>query len=234
MKRKQLESSDSVNDSSKSPMTETEDYLFDQSSVINFVEFLDQEPDAVENTKEIFNQYISWNEFNPEKAKYLKNALSVYLGNQNTDFLLDLLISCLDNEDDSFLVKLKEVEPRIEKMVRFLLSLYGSAIEKNYLAQDENPNSWRALLPKVDHEIFSGQFVVKLEIEKYSGDVVVFEETPLSVVQLISTLLSILNEIPSRDISPSIPLKEIKDLEEVFEEFVNIFKDEDEDENEEE
>jgi hypothetical protein len=46
--------------------------------------------------------------------------------------------------------------------------------------------------------------------------------------------LSILNEIPSRDISPSIPLKEIKDLEEVFEEFVNIFKDEDEDENEEE
>ena len=144
-----------------------------------------------------------------------------------------MLISCLDNEDDSFLAKLKEVEHRIEKMVRFLLSLYGSAIEKNYLAQDENPNSWRALLPKVDHEIFSGQFVVKLEIEKYSGDVVVFEETPLSVVQLISTLLSILNEIPSRDISPSIPLKEIEDLEEVFDEFIDIFKDEDDQKDEE-
>ena len=213
--------------SASSEANETED-LFDQSSIISLVKFLDQEPDAVENIKEIFNQYISWNEFNPEKAKYLKDALSVYLGN-----LLDLLISCLDNEDDSFLAKLKEVEHRIEKMVRFLLSLYGSAIEKNYLAQDENPNSWRALLPKVDHEIFSGQFVVKLEIEKYSGDVVVFEETPLSVVQLISTLLSILNEIPSRDISPSIPLKEIEDLEEVFDEFIDIFKDEDDQKDEE-
>lgn len=228
MKPKQLESSASINDSSSSPITETEDYLFDQLSVINFVKFLDQEPDAVKNTKEIFNQYISWNEFNPEKAKYLKNALSVYLGNQNTDFLLYLLTSYLEDEDDSFLTKLKEVEPRIEKIVRFLLSLYGSAIEKNYLAQDENPNSWRALLPKVDHEIFSGKFIVKLEIEKYSGDVVVFDETPLSVVQLISTLLSILNEIPSRDISPSIPLKEIEDLKETFEEFIDIFKDEDE------
>lgn len=219
--------------SASSEANETED-LFDQSSIISLVKFLDQEPDAVENIKEIFNQYISWNEFNPEKAKYLKNALSVYLGNQNTDFLLYLLTSYLEDEDDSFLKKLKEVEPRIEKIVRFLLSLYGSAIEKNYLAQDENPNSWRALLPKVDYEIFSGQFIVKLEIEKYNGDVVIFDETPLSVVQLISTLLSILNEIPSRDISSSIPLKEIEDLKDTFEEFIDIFKDEDEDDQKDE
>ena len=219
--------------SASSEANETE-YLFDQSSIISLVKFLDQEPDAVENIKEIFNQYISWNEFNPEKAKYLKNALSVYLGNQNTDFLLYLLTSYLEDEDDSFLKKLKEVEPRIEKIVRFLLSLYGSAIEKNYLAQDENPNSWRALLPKVDYEIFSGQFIVKLEIEKYNGDVVIFDETPLSVVQLISTLLSILNEIPSRDISSSIPLKEIEDLKDTFEEFIDIFKDEDEDDQKDE
>ena len=219
--------------SASSEANETED-LFDQSSVISLVKFLDQESDAVENIKEIFNQYISWNEFNPEKAKYLKNALSVYLGNQNTDFLLYLLTSYLEEEEESFLAKLKEVEPRIEKMVRFLLSLYGSAIEKNYLAQDENPNSWRALLPKVDYEIFSGQFIVKLEIEKYNGDVVIFDETPLSVVQLISTLLSILNEIPSRDISSSIPLKEIEDLKDTFEEFIDIFKDEDEDDQKDE
>jgi hypothetical protein len=218
--------------SASSEANETED-LFDQSSIISLVKFLDQESDAVKNIKEIFNQYISWNEFNPEKAKYLKNALSIYLGNQNTDFLLYLLTSYLEDEDDSFLKKLKEVEPRIEKIVRFLLSLYGSAIEKNYLAQDENPNSWRALLPKVDHEIFSGQFIVKLEIEKYSGDVVVFDETPLSVVQLISTLLSILNEIPSRDISLSIPLKEIEDLKDTFEEFIDIFEDEDDKKDEE-
>lgn len=222
-----------VESSASSEASETED-LFDQSSVISLVKFLDQEPDAVENIKEIFNQYISWNEFNPEKAKYFKKALSVYLGNQNTDFLLYLLTSYLEDEDDSFLAKLKEVEPKIEKIVRFLLSLYGGAIEKNYLAQDENPNSWRALLPKVDHEIFSGQFVVKLEIEKYSGDVVVFDETPLSVVQLISTLLSILNEIPSRGISPSIPLKEIEELKGTFEEFIDIFKDEDEDDQKDE
>lgn len=196
-----------------------------ETDVAKFLEFLAQEPDTVENIKDIFRQYIFLNEFDPSQARNFKNALYIYLGDKNADFLLGLLTSCLESDETNTLTDIQKQAPHLEKMLRYLLSMYGTALEKNLFAQDENSNSWRALIPRVEHEIFSGQFIVKLEIEKYSGEVVIFEETPLSVVQLVNTLISILNEIPSRDISPPILNEEIDNLEEVVKEFIELYRD---------
>jgi hypothetical protein len=93
-----------------------------------FLAFCDKDPDASKYIEKIFSSHL--NRISLEKTTGINfyNALHLYLGEENTQFILDTINQSL--EDENILTNLKTLDFKTWKLICILSSLYGQKIKK--------------------------------------------------------------------------------------------------------
>jgi hypothetical protein len=148
-------------------------------------------------------------------------SVSVLTDQNIANFLLELIARTID--EPNLLSMLKEINVELWKIVRTLSALYGSAINAAYYSTKESPNSWKSVVPKICYEVISEQWLIILLIEKYSGERTIYEEDPSTLLQLVSSLLKTLTNIPSEDAPATIDRDDLAEFKKTYENFFKLF-----------
>ena len=180
--------------------------------------FFAQDPEANKYIEKIFSSHLDHAPLEKTTGINFYNALHLYLGEENTKFILDAINESL--EDENILVHLKTADFKIWKLICILTSLYGQKIKKVFQDQEDSPNSWRLVLPKINYDYISDELSISLGIEKYNGETTTYDESPSSLIQLVSIMLKILNQVPIDYIKGVEEM--IDELKEEYEEFTEL------------
>jgi hypothetical protein len=180
--------------------------------------FFDQDPEASKYIEKIFSSHLDHTPLEKIIGINLYNALYLYLGEENTEFILKAINESL--EDENILDILKTLNFKTWKLICILTSLYGQKVKKIFQDQEDSPNSWRLVLPKINYDYISDELSISLGIEKYNGDTTTYDESPSSLIQLVSIMLKILNQVPIEYIKGVEEM--IDELKEEYEEFTEL------------
>jgi len=180
--------------------------------------FFDQDPEASKYIEKIFSSHLDNTPLDKTTGINLYNALSLYLGEKNTEFILDVINESL--EDKNILAHLKTLDFQVWKLICILFSLYGQKFQK-YRNQD-SPNSWRLIFPTINYAYISNELLISINIEKYNGENTLYEESPSSFIQLISIMLRILKQVPASYIVDEVDEEMIDELRTEYEEFAEL------------
>jgi len=171
-----------------------------QQAAAAFLGFLEREPGAMQGLERIIGEHLQRERMDTETAQRLFSSLSRYAGEDNANFLLSLLMRGVDNPE--FFARIGEVlGGEAWATVRTLSALYGDAVQEAYLVGGENPNAWRTVNRQVFYDVISGQWRMPLEIIKYNGERVLYEETATSLLILADAIVDTLNHMPA-DVAP--------------------------------
>jgi len=192
------------------------DWLKDGTQLL--LAFFDQDPEASKYIEKIFSSHLDHTSLEKTTGINFYNALHLYLGEENTQFILDIINQSL--EDESILNYLKTLDFKTWKLICILTSLYGQKVKKIFQDQEDSPNSWRLVLPKINYDYISDELSISLGIEKYNGDTTTYDESPSSLIQLVSIMLKILNQVPIEYIKGVEEM--IDELKEEYEEFTEL------------
>ena len=192
------------------------DWLNDGTELL--LAFFDQDPEANKYVEKIFSSHLDHTSLDKTTDINLYNALSLYLGEQNTEFILDVINESLENKN--ILAHLKTLDPQVWKLICILFSLYGQKFQ-NYRNQDA-PNSWRLIFPTIGYAYISNELLISINIEKYNGENTLYEESPSSFIQFISIMLRILKQVPASYIVDEVDEEMIDELRTEYEEFAEL------------
>ena len=192
------------------------DWLNDGTELL--LAFFDQDPEANKYVEKIFSSHLDHTSLDKTTDINLYNALSLYLGEQNTEFILDVINQSLENKN--ILAHLKTLDPQVWKLICILFSLYGQKFQ-NYRNQDA-PNSWRLIFPTIGYAYISNELLISINIEKYNGENTLYEESPSSFIQFISIMLRILKQVPASYIVDEVDEEMIDELRTEYEEFAEL------------
>jgi hypothetical protein len=184
-------------------------------------QFLQEEPTSQENIERIIAQCLQKQTKGRDNARVILDSLSLYLGQENAHLLLGLIKKSI--EEPGFLQTLMaNIDADVWKLIRILAALYGNSIKEAY-SYVENPHGWQLIVPKINYEIISQQWVVNLMIEKVNGEKTIYEDTPSNVVQLARVILESLNNFSAEQASGIIDADELKHFKQICDDFFELF-----------
>jgi hypothetical protein len=91
-------------------------------------------------------------------------------------------------------------DPSAVRFLRRLGGLYGPELRRSYGVWNELPDSWSNIFREVFFDLVTQQHRIRVRIRKYSGEEVVFEGPPDSILDLTNHMLTTLNYLPSGDV----------------------------------
>lgn len=123
-----------------------------------------------------------------------------YIGERDVEALepADLLVMAANAPAAQFHVLVDGLAPRpnVLKFIRLAVSKFGPEIAAAYEIWNELANDWRVIRPRVFREFSTGQVHFQFDVEKYGGDTVFIEGNATSVLNLVSSLVSALRNVP--------------------------------------
>lgn len=206
-------------DSELDELTASDELLSLKEEAQLLLEFFNQDPEASKYIEKIFSSHLDHTSLDKTTGINFYNALYLYLGEENTQFILDIINQ--SSEDEIILDHLKNIDFKIWKLICILTSLYGQKVKKVFQDQEDSPNSWRLVLPKINYDYISDELSISLDIEKYNGETTTYDESSSSLIQLITVLLKILNQVPVKYIN-GVDGNMIEELEEGYKEFAQL------------
>jgi hypothetical protein len=204
-------------DSELDELTSSDELDWLKEGTQSLLAFFDQDPEANKYIEKIFSSHLDHSSLDKTTDINLYNALSLYLGEKNTEFILDVINKSLENTN--ILTHLKTRDFQVWKLICILFSLYGQKFQ-NYRNQDA-PNSWRLIFPTIGYAYISNELLISINIEKYNGENTLYEESPSSFIQFISIMLRILKQVPIKYID-EIDEEMIDELRTEYEEFAEL------------
>jgi hypothetical protein len=112
-----------------------------------------------------------------------------------------LIIWTMSTDTDQRLAWVEEhCDPSAVAFLRKLGGLYGPELRQSYKVWNELPEGWSNIFREVFFDLVTQQYRIRLRITKYSGDEVVFEGSPDSILDLATHMLVTLNYLPSKDV----------------------------------
>ncbi len=161
--------------------------------------FLQTHPDAEHQVREILDkrlQRLSENTWND-----LWSHLQDYLGQESLDVVGYAVVQVEDQPN-----RLREmaavVSPRAMDFLRSVVSLYGRELYYASLAAGKLPNDWRLVNREVLLDNVTKGYTIRTRITKYTGEEVLMETTPDSMLDLVSALIQTLLYVPVADVFP--------------------------------
>jgi hypothetical protein len=206
-------------DSEPDELTASDELDWLNEGIQLFLAFFAQDPETDKYIEKIFSSHLDHTSLEKTTGINFYNALHLYLGEENAEFILEAINQSL--EDENILAHLKTLDFKTWKLICILTSLYGQKIKKIFQDQEDSPNSWRLVLPKINYDYISEELSISLGIEKYNGETTTYDESPSSLVQLISIMLKILNQVPIEYIN-GVSKEMIDELREEYEEFAEL------------
>jgi hypothetical protein len=150
-------------------------------------EFLQRDPRTMERVVDILNRRLS-GEFNAETWKLMHDSLCQYF----TEDLACLLYWVVDVENAAA-SRLYEVEryglPNVMAFLRAVVGIFGVDLTNAFILWNQIPNNWRTIYRDVYFDRINERQHIKLRILKYSGEEVVIEGPPDSILSLGNELI---------------------------------------------
>jgi hypothetical protein len=112
---------------------------------------------------------------------------------------LILWVSSTDTDDRLGWVE-AHGDPSSVAFLRKVGGLYGPELRRSYNVWNENPESWSNIFRDVFFDLVTQQYRVRIRIRKYSGEEVLFEGPPDSILDLTNHMLVTLNYLPSKEV----------------------------------
>ena len=91
------------------------------------------------------------------------------------------------------------VEPEVSQFVRVVTATFGAELRDAYELNREMPHNWRYFNREVYYDLIKDQAYIKVSIEKFNNEEVVFEGPPDSMLGFARNLLVTLRFVGSRD-----------------------------------
>lgn len=125
-----------------------------------------------------------------DRSKRLLGAATVYAGEDVAGFFLGYLD--IADQDSEFMEAIHDKVPAdVADFLRRMLALYGAVITEAAVIE-ESLDSWRDFRREVYYDLISAEWRVRIEIERYRGDVLSLKETPTSTLVLAHATLDTL------------------------------------------
>lgn len=140
-------------------------------------------------------------------------AVTMYAGEDVADFFLGYLT--LADQDLELMEAFHDKMPAdVADYLRRVLAMYGTAVTEAAILVGESLDSWRDFRREVYHDVISSEWRVRIEIERYRGDVLTLRETPTSTLVLahamLDTLMATIESAGVQSVDPELvePLRE--------------------------
>ena len=206
-----LEEEAPVPESTERVLTEEEIAMI-QEECTTLLEFLEREPGAIQDIERIISEQLSGG-VKMETWAAIFDSLSVYAGEDNTRFLLMLVLS---RDAREYLDQVEaNVGSEVWRSLRTLLALYSSAVIEAYFISMAEPNDWRFVNRKLYYVPDIQGWYMAFEIIKNNAERMTIEGPAISWLTLANLILDWLNGIPPDEAPGSIERT-------VVEEFANI------------
>lgn len=114
----------------------------------------------------------------------IKNALTNYLC-EDAFYLILWAIQA-----DDRLPTVEEAAPaRVAAFIRAIAGLYGSELKLADYRLDQLPNDWCSINREIYVDLINDRTLVKVRIDKFSGEQIIFEGQPYSILELTANML---------------------------------------------
>lgn len=157
--------------------------------------FLEARPRATEDVLEILDRRLG-GEIGAQSWEHVDASLNLYMGRS----LASLLAWTAQPDQAARLAELQEYSsPEVMAFFRTLLGRYGAELEAALVRWSELPDDWITLYREVYYDQLNQRPLIRLRIEKYSGDVLLIEGSPDSILSLATGLILTLRLVGIRE-----------------------------------
>jgi hypothetical protein len=139
-------------------------------------EFLEGEANHQSELVEILDHHLVGGT-DAETSGRLFDALSFYADEELAGFLMGYLVYADQDEELRDSVHALVSKP-VGSYLRKALAMYGAAATEAAVVSGQDPHAWRDMSREVFQDVISGEWRVRIEIDTYGGESVVFNETP--------------------------------------------------------
>ena len=156
------------------------------------------------------------NEIGEKTWEDIENVLGFYLGPDAPALVLWVASDDLADR----IAKVEEVAPeRVAALVRAIVGLYGPELKLSHQRWNELPNDWFGINREIYYDVVRDRVVIKIRIDKNSGEQVFFEGLATSILELTANILRTCRMV-DRPGAFSQPVVEL--LSQEYEEFLKI------------
>jgi len=156
--------------------------------------FLAARPEAPAHVLEILGRRLS-GQLDAETWQVLDTSLSNYLGRD-----LAYLITWTAIDPDMRLPEVeKHASPEVMAFLRTILGLYGPELGNAFAVWNELPNNWQTIYRDVFFDQITQRHLLRLRIDKFSGEKVVIEGPADSIMNLTTGFIFTLRMVGTPD-----------------------------------
>ncbi len=161
--------------------------------------FLQTHPGAEQQVREILDKRLlrlsenTWND--------VWFHLQDYLGQESFE-IINYAVVQVDDQPNRLREMAVALPPRTMDLIRNVISSYGRELYYASLAAGKLPNDWRLVSREVLLDNVTRGYTIRTRVTKYSGEEVLLETTPDSLLDLVSALIQTLLYVPVPDVFP--------------------------------
>jgi hypothetical protein len=125
-------------------------------------------------------------EIGPKTWEILDNAVSYYVGGDALSLVLWVVLA----DEPDRIAKVTEVaSPGVAALVRAIAGMYGAELKLAFQRWNELPDDWVGVNREIYHDVINDRMIVKMRIDKNSGQPVIIEGPSSSFLELTANML---------------------------------------------
>lgn len=159
--------------------------------------FLESDPQAEQRVVDILGRRVK-GKITDETWQIVNDSLSQYFG-QDLAYLLYWVVNVEDPRNNRMEEVEKYASPEVMAFLRTVVGIYGPDLSEVYAQWNQLPDGWRTIYRDVYYDQLNQRHHLRVRIEKYNGEEIVFEGTPDSILTLASYLVRTVYMVGTRE-----------------------------------
>lgn len=149
--------------------------------------FLETHPQAQQRVVDILRRRLN-GEINAGTWQVMNDSLSQYFS-QELAYLLYWVVNVEDPSANRMVEVEQYVSSKVMAFLQTVVGIYGPDLSEAYAHWNQLRDSWRTIYRDVYYDQLNERYHIRVRIEKYNGEEVVFEGNPDSILTLASYLV---------------------------------------------
>ena len=186
------------------------------------VEFVEADPEGMRFVEAVLESQLR-PPIGAETYGLLLESLGWSLGASLAEQILTVLVR-LVNDADELSRAAAGMPDSVLAQLRSTCALYGVALREASTLAWQDPNDWRVIRRNTTYNPELNRWRIELEIVKYGGDVIVFQQEPGSLVSMAYAILDTLTNIPDDQTPDLVDDYRLQQLADVYARFSELYR----------